>query len=171
MADLGRATDINPEFLRGFFSDTGLVLRTAGDSHKPNDFLAKNLAEQLKKREIDLKAPKVIYFDALSLREDSNSDYGLAFDLNERAELGRNIIDAPELSRNFIFKTMNEKGIPVEDPDGNRTLFTRPDGLSGFYMNRNSGVYSSIRSLADSNDYGRVVVVSAEGTRAEKFAG
>ena len=167
MADLGRATEINPEFLRGFYSDTGLVLRTAGDSHAPNDFLAKDLAAQLKERGIDLRNPKIIYFDALDLRQDTNS-YGLAFDLNERAKPEENIIDAPELVSDFRFRTINEKGIPVRDDKGNRTLYARKDGLSRFFLGGGSCVDSNNRYLASSSDLGRVVVVSAEGTTPEK---
>ena len=89
MADLGRATEINPKFLSGFFSDTGLTLKTAGDSYEQNDSLAKGLAKQLGKRNINLKTPKVIYFDALDLKEDKDSAYGLVYVLNERARLGK----------------------------------------------------------------------------------
>ena len=97
MVDLKRATERDQYFLTGFCVDTGLALMKAGDEYAENDFLAKNLAGQLDSRGIKLKTPKIIYFDALDLREDNNSGYGLIYILNERAELGKNIIDAPEL--------------------------------------------------------------------------
>ena len=165
MADLGRTTEINPNFFQGVYSDTGLVLRTAADSYNNNDFLAKDLAKQFKRRGIKLDAPKIIYFDALDLKEDKNSFYGLAYELNEKAKLEENIIDAPELVLNFQFKTMNEKGIPIKDEKENRTLYTRKDGLSRFGLNGNSVVDSDYWDLAYSGGGGRVVVVSAEGTR------
>ena len=167
MADLGRATEISPGFLRGFYSNTGLTLRTAGDSYKERDFLAKDLANQLKKRGITLASPKIIYFDALDLRKSQDSVYGLAYDLSERAELGENIIDASELMNDMIFKTMNEKGIPIMDNKGYRTLHTRKDGLSEFCLGGLLDVSSSDRDLAVSYINGRVVVVSTEGTRAD----
>jgi len=168
MADLGRATEINPDFLKRFHSDTGLTLRTAGDSYKKNDFLAKDLAKQLKKRKITLDSPKVIYFDALDLREEPlNSAYGLAYNLNERAALGVNIIDAPELKNKFMFKTMNEKGIPIMNNKGNKNLYTRQDGLSGFGLYEGWFVHSFDGRLAYSNEYGKVVVVSGEATSQE----
>ena len=159
MADLGRATEINPEFLRGFFSDTGLGLRTAGDSQRENDLLAKILAKQLGKRGITLRTPKVIYFDALDLKENKDSAYGLVYGLNERAKLGENIIDAPELMRDMKFRTMDKRGIPIEDKNGKRTCYTRKDGLSRFYLYRYSVLFSNDGDLADSSDDGRVVVV------------
>lgn len=175
MADLGRATEINPSFLKGFYSDTGLTLRTPGDSYKENDFLAKDLAKQLKKRKITLKtfhcfdSPKAIYFDALDLRKSQNSAYGLAYNLNEKAELGVNIIDASELMNNMKFKTMNEKtGIPLRHAQGNRTLYTRQDGLSRFHLYGGSIVFSSDSALANSGDCGRVIVVN-EATSPEKL--
>ena len=170
MADLGRATEINPKFLNGFYSDTGLVLRTAGDSYENNDLLAKGLAKQLKKRGMSLREgnPKIIYFAALNLKEDKDSAYGLVYELSEEAEEGKNIFNAPELTRNYQFKTMDERGVPIEDSNGNRTLYTSEEGLSRFYLNRNSIVYSGDRDLAYSNDSGRVVAVSPEGTQKIK---
>src|SRR3989338_7821296 len=101
MTDLGLATELSSDFLKGFYSDTGLILRTEGDSYEPNDFLAKDLAKQLKERRITLEHPKVISFDALDLKKNEESAYGLSYKLSESAELGRNIIDAPKLTRDF----------------------------------------------------------------------
>lgn len=163
MADLGLATEINPDFLSGFYSDTGLILRTAGDSYQSNDLLAKNLANQLKKRNITLEHPKVIYFDALNLEESQDSDYGLVYKLNERAKLGENIFDAPELTEDFSFRTMDERGIPIKDIEGNRQSYVREKGLSGFCLLRDSYVYSGNLLLAISDDDGRVVFVDTKG--------
>ena len=170
MADLGRATEISPKFLSGFYSDTGLVLRTARDSNQKNDVLAKGLAKQLGKRGIKLETPKVIYFDALNIKEDKDSAYGLVYVLSERAEMGKNIIDAPELIRNYQFKIIDGRGVPIENSDGNRTLYTREDGLSRFYLNRYSNVDSNNNDLANSNDNGRVVVINPEGTQKTEGA-
>ena len=169
MADLGRATEINPRFLSGFYSDTGLTLRTAGDSYGQNDSLAKELARQLEKRDITLKNPKVIYFDALELKEDKDSSYGLAYVLSDKAELGKNIIDAPELVKNYQFKIIGEKGIPIADNEGGKICYTKQDGLSGFCLDRLSGVFSSSRGLAGSYDDGRVVVVRTSEAGSQKI--
>ena len=166
MADLGRATEINPDFLKGFYSDTGLVLKTVGDSYKQNDILAKQLAHELRKRGMSLREgtqiPKIIYFDALDLEESQDSEYGLIYVLNEKAESGKNIIDAPELFKEFRFETMDENGIPVEDKNGNRDFCTRKEGLSRFGLDGSLYVSSGDRNLVHSSDYGKVVVVSGE---------
>ena len=159
MADLGIATEINPKFLEGFFSDTGLTLRTAVGSMMENNSLARTLAEQLKKRNISLKTPKVIYFDALDLKEDKNSAYGLIYVLNERAKFGENIINAPELIRDYKFTKIDDKGIPIEDENGSRICYTGQGGLSAFYSNVDSNVSSNDWNLAYSDDSGRVVIV------------
>ena len=165
MYDLEKLGRENPDFLRGFYIDTGLVLRTPGDSYRPNDLLAKNLAEQLKHKGITLETPKIIYFDALDLDENLESEYGLVYKLNGRANLGKNIIDAPELTNDFMFMTINEKGIPIKDENGSRRIYTISEGLSRFslYWYRYSNVNSYDRDLADSYDNGQVVVLDAEG--------
>ncbi len=172
MADLGLATEINPGFLQGFYSDTGLVLRTNGDSYSPNDFLAKDLAGQLKKRGITLNNSKVLYFDAFDLRQDENSPCGLAYNLREDAELGKQIIDAPELTCDFSFVTMDKRGIPIRDNSGNRHFYAKKDGLSGFCLGGYSELYSNYRGggLVVSGGGNRVVVVSAENA-GENFLG
>ena len=163
MTDLGLATELNPNFLKGFYSDTGLILRTEGDSHEPNDFLAKDLAKQLKERGITLEHPKVIYFDALNLKKNKKSTYGLSYKLSESAELGRNIIDAPELMQDFRFKTINDSGIPLRDDSKSRQFYAKKDGLSGFCLYCDSDLVSYVGGLAVSYDVGRVVVIDAEG--------
>ena len=168
MYDLEKLGRENPDFLRGFYIDTGLVLRTPGDSYRPNDLLAKNLAEQLKHKGITLETPKIIYFDALDLDENLESEYGLVYKLNGRANLGKNIIDAPELTNDFMFMTINEKGIPVKDENGSRKIHTRSDGLSRFYLDRISGVGSDGRDLAGSDDDGQVVVIENKQSLEKK---
>jgi hypothetical protein len=47
-----------------------------------------------------------------------------------------------------------------------RVFFTRPEGISGLYLNRDLSLSSGAEGLADSDDAGRVVVVnSAEGAQ------
>lgn len=165
MSDLGRAKEINPRFISNSYSDVGLVLRKEDDLKYPyNTYLARGLINQLSKRSISLKTPKVIYFDALDLKEDKDSLYGLAYILNEKAKFGENIVDAPELTRNYQFKIFDEKGIPIIDERGSRSLHARQDGLSRFYLYKNSAVGSGNWDLSYSNYNGRVVLVDDKGT-------
>lgn len=169
MADLGRATEINPKFLEGFYSDTGLILRTAGDSYGPNNELAKDLAEQFEHRGMPLKEgmARVVYFDALGLQEDEDSSYGISYVLGERADEEELVFDSQELMQDsYTFTTTDARGVPIPDADGTRTCYTRKDGLSGFCLDRFSDVGSYYGVLACSGDSGRVVGVSAGGARA-----
>src|SRR3989344_5668972 len=168
MYDLEKLGGENPEIFKGFYIDTGLFLRTPGDSYKPNDLLAKDLAEQLKHKGITLETPKIIYFDALDLDENLEFEYGLVYKLNGRANLGKNIIDSPELTNDFMFMTINEKGIPVKDENGSRKIYTRSDGLSRFYLDRISGVGSDGRDLAYSVGDGQVVVIENKQSLEKK---
>jgi len=135
--DLETALRSRPDFLSENSADCGLSLITAGDSYLPNDLLAKNLSEQLKQRAIKLRKGKLIPISALRLREDSNSAYGLVFDLNE------DVKKLEDLSQ-FEWNCQRNEGLSRA-------------GLSRFrYWN------SFVGNLGDSVASGRVVVISGE---------
>ena len=91
--DLEMAVRLNNSFLSKDFlisnsgcayTDFGLALRSKGDSyHKQNDLLTRRLYTQLVKRGINLDIGKLIHINALELKEEENSAYGLVFDLKE----------------------------------------------------------------------------------------
>ncbi len=139
--DLKNAILQDAGFLRGNYTDFGLVLRTAGDSYQNNDLLAKRLANQLKKRDIALGKGKLIPLDVLSLAEDSNSAYGVIIDLKEEAE--KSIKDLADFKWNY----------------------TIDEGLACASLYRSRSWDSGSEHLAVSDGLGRVVVVSAEGTK------
>jgi hypothetical protein len=159
-ADLERVLKADSLNLRGFYEDSALALRSEED---PNEYLAKNLAEQVRARQI-LKYPVIIPLNRLELVKDSDSDYGLGFRLREDVE----IIHAPVLNQglgNFSSEDIDEKtGLPKKSGNGNRTLYTRESGLSRLFLSRGLGLDSASENLAYSYSDGRVVVVSAEGT-------
>jgi len=156
-ADWQDIRDENPDYLAGVYLDASrVVLRSAGDSYKPNDFVAKDLAKKIHKR--TFKNPIVI--TGLKLKKDSNSSYGFVFELTDKSEK----IEAPELAhfnhgRKFI--RLDERGFPIFDDEGDRTLYTRNNGLAGLYLDRDSVMVSNYGNLANSDALGRVVVVSA----------
>lgn len=168
-ADLERVLKINAFGLnvldlRGFYEDTGLVLRSEDE---PNRYLAKNLAEQVKSRKKKVgKTPIVIPLNRLELVNDLNSPHGLAFDLTDESE----IIYAPVLGGKDNMKSFSETdkyGLPEKLWEGNRTLYTRDSGLSRLNLYDGSDLYSGSRGLGSYDD-GRVVVVSGEGTSPKK---
>ncbi len=150
--------------LQGQYEDgVEVVLRSAGDSYKSNDYLARGLAKILGIK--TFKSPLVV--KGLRIKEDESSDYGLGFEKTDKTE----VIEAPDLShRNYqrrFLRINPDYSIEFDDKAG-RTLWTREDGMSGLYLDRGLGLNSRFEYLADSDDYGRVVVVnSAEGVQNE----
>jgi len=164
-SELELAVGINPDHFRGTYEDAGLVLRSKGDSHKPNGYIAKNLAEQVNRRigKIDSDNPARISLKGLSLKEDKNSAYGLSFVITDEAE----VISVPEFSyknNQRRFSRTDERGVPIFEDNGNRTFYAREQGVSGLFLGRGLGLGSDSGVLASSDDGGRVVVVNeAEG--------
>ena len=149
--------------LKGTYEDApSVILRSAGDSYAPNDYLAKDLARKLKLRRF--KTPKII--NGLKITEDKYSDYGLSFDIKNAQ-----IIEAPDFdSRNHerkFLKINPDYSIEFNDA-GERTFYAKKDGLSRLCLYWDSDLLSGYGDLAGSSSNGRVVVVSAKGA-SQKF--
>lgn len=146
--------------LRGTYEDSReVILRSRGDSHTPNDYVAKDLSKKLKIRRIG--TPLII--TNLKPVEDGDSDYGLV--LAPTAET--KIIPSSDFSHKNNgrhFRTINPDYSIEFDDNSNRTLYTRDNGLSRFCLGRGLDLYSDGRGLANSSADGRVVVVSGEAT-------
>jgi len=132
-------------FLSGNYTDFGYVLRTDGDSYKPNDLLAKRLTTQLKNKGIKLGEGVLIPFLTLGNENNVDSEYGLIHNLNERATK-ETIRDVNEFKWNY----------------------TKKDGLVRAHLCRNWGWGSVNGDLAYSDDSGRVVIVSG-GVTSQNF--
>ena len=107
--------------------------------------LCKNLAEELKQREIELGNGKLLPLTALELLQDLNSYYGLTFGLNEQATK-ENIRDLGEFKWDFA----------------------RKNGLARAYLSGGGNWGSYDEYLEYSGELGRVVLVNAKGT-SQKF--
>jgi len=148
--------------LKSHYEDSALVLRS---EEEPNAYLARDLFSQLKARGGELQLPIMLPLHGLELKLDKGSPYGLSFRLRGDSE----IVYAPELmhgNNQKKFSTTNEKGLPIFDEMGSRTLYTRDSGLSRLDLIRDLvlGSYWGGDSLSDSLGDGRVVVVkTAEG--------
>lgn len=134
-SDLKYALSKNPAFLGLNYVDFALALRTEKDSYKPNDLLSKRLSKQLSQRGIKLGKGKLIPFDALSLIDEEDSEYGILIDLKKDAE--KSIIEL----------------------DSFEWEYPREDGLSRAGINRYGSWISYGAVLGYSNAGGRVVVV------------
>ena len=156
-------TDTLP--LRGTYEDTALVLR---DEEEPNSYLAKNLMDQLRLRG-KVETPVMIPLKDLTLKNDAQSPYGLAFVLKESAQPVHAPILNKESGSAFTSEDVDEKiGLPKKVGKGNRRLWTRSSGLSRLCMVDGLGLGAGSGNLASSDDAGRVVVVSAGGAK-KKF--
>lgn len=165
-ADLERTQKTGALDLRGHYEDSALVLR---NENNPNSYLARDLTRQIKERTgKDRKTPIMIPLTGLELRTDQDSEHGLAFNLTDDSE----IIYSPQLAHknnHKKFSETNDKGLPIFDKDGNRTLYTRDSGLSRVYLYGDLGLGAGYDGLADSGVIGRVVVVSGEATSRENL--
>lgn len=164
-ADLENTLKLGILPLEGTYEDTALVLRT---ETSPNEYLAKNLAEQVKSKGKKVgKTPIVIPLNRLELVNDLNSPHGLTFKLTDESE----IIYAPILDGKNHMKSFSETGkygLPEKLGEGNRTLYTRDSGLSRLYLDGGLDLVSIYDDLADFGGSSRMVVVSGEATSPEK---
>jgi len=161
LPQLEEVIENNKEFLIGHYEDApSVVLRSNGDSYKPNDYLAKSLAEIIKERDFNHS----LILNGLELKADENSAYGLILVPGEKFEK----IEVPDFDY-----TNNEKIFSRVNPDytiewseqGNRTFYARDNGLSRAFLNVVLGLYSDIDHLENSYVHGRVVLVSPEGAQ------
>ncbi len=164
--DMGIVTPTLPEMecglengldLRGTYEDTcSVILRSAGDTNSNNDALAKGLAKKLKIR----RFTEPLIIEGLGLVESAESSYGLDFKLTNRT----NVVKAPDFShansgRKFV--SINPDYTLNFADSGNRTLYTRSNGLSGVFLGRNLDLGSNDDYLAGSDECGRVLVRTA----------
>lgn len=162
-SELEQAVRENPDFFKGRYEEPALVLRTNGDSCKSNDYLAKNLFRQVKKRTGNVPTPENparISLKGTKVKKNDRSDYGLSFLLTDESE----ILFVPEFAyenNQKTFSITDERGVPIFDNDGDRTFYARKDGLSTLSLNWGLTLHSLWHSdLADSYCTGRVVIVS-----------
>lgn len=136
----------NGLLLSWFYEDTPTVLlRSVGDTYELNDYLAKSLAKQLNKRNIE----HILVINGLTIKSDSNSPYGLSLVPGEKGEY----FEVPELDHgNEIkrFSRFDERGIPIFDEEGGRILYTRANGLSRWYLYHGRSAGADYSNLAGS---------------------
>jgi hypothetical protein len=160
-ADLEKALEIDVINLSGTYGDSGLVLRSESD---PNEYLAGNLASQLSAKGHNLSGGAIMVpLAGLELQYDAISPHKLAFRLTDSSE----IIYASQLNESNHGKKFNrgdEKGIPIFEYGGSRTLYSsESNGLCRLSRGRYLVLNARNRNLASSSGVGRVIAC-AEGT-------
>jgi len=161
--DLENILKANSLQLKGYYIDSGLVLRSTSE---PDQYLAQHLMEQVKARLIKPQFPLLIPLYGLELKADRDSPHRLSFNLKDNAEL----IYAPVLNyknNGKTFSQTSENGLPTQrelnKQKGKRYLFTGKSGLHRFYLNTDLILYSNYLNLTYSNSSGRVVVTGGGG--------
>ncbi len=145
-----------------FYTDfNALILRTAGDSYKPNDKIAKDLAEKIENREGKLKLPLIVVAPLVRYSQDKENSYQLVFDLSDKTQ----IIEDERLDgkkyRTEKFNEVDDLGLPLFNKEGDRTWYAREDGLARLYLGRGLYAGSDAGVLACSSAGARVVLVSS----------
>lgn len=158
--DLERALEKGEIDLMGTYGDSGLVLRSEND---PNEYLAKNLAYQVKEKGYVVGGDSVmIPLAGLELVYDSNSPHDLAFQLTNSSE----IIYAPQLNKSNYSKKFNradEKGLPIFEENGSRTLYSNEGkGLCRMHRGVVLGLHAGGGILDNSSSVGRVIVCAED---------
>jgi len=142
-----------------------VVLRSASDSHAPNNYLAKSLVDLIGNPDFS----HAVIIEGLKIKTDINSDYGLSFEKGENFR----VIEAPAFDytnhqRHFTRINPDYTIDFCNEDENQRILFTRGKGVSGLSLGRDLLVYLGAGDLAYSDGGGQVVVVSAEGTKSQK---
>ncbi len=152
-ADLERALSEQAINLRDTYGDSALVLRSEGDL---NGYLAKDLVQKINKKS-NFQYPLMIPLIGLDLEYDNNSPHKLAFNLTDSTEL----IHTPQFENQNDgkkFDKADEKGRPIFDRNGSRTLYTGEGGLRRLYRSRDLYLVARNWDLDYSDGSGRVIV-------------
>lgn len=140
-----------------------LVLRTLDDPNSRNLPLIEKITEEVERVNGKLELPVMITgFDVAPLEGDSNG-YGL--NIVPRDDFKAVHDDRLEGKYNMKkFSQVDELGLPKFVANGSRTWYAREQGVSWLCLGRLLYLSSSLELLADSNDSGRVVLISGEAT-------
>src|SRR3989339_875894 len=139
--------ETNLEMFRGFYEDTGLVLRSLNN---PNNYKAKYLYEQIAKANSTLP----IFFNLRGLKLDANLNFNLT---EESRYKTANCLNWESVAR---YSKIDEFGLPTEkDINSLREIWTLKDGFVRLSLNKHLDLNSYNGGLEDSNDNGRVVLV------------
>ena len=152
--------ETNLEMFRGFYEDTGLVLRSLNN---PNNYKAKYLYEQLGKANSTLP----IFFDLRGLKLDANLNFNLTEESRYKTANCLNWKNVTSYSK------MDEFGLPKEkDENSSRQIWTCKDGLVRLYLGGNFNLDSYTENLRNFYDYyGRIILVKpSQNLQKQKFS-
>lgn len=155
MQDWEEINDINPTFIKGFYTDfPSVVLRSSEPSREKNKYVLENLVSQVGDRKLRFSSenPLVITNPELVADTNSKNEYGLLLKIIDQTEVKNDL--------RLAYANNNQK-IPFGQSE--KTVWTKKDGLSRLYVSGGGDVNSDGDGLAGSDGYGRVVLRDDEG--------
>lgn len=147
------SVDTNNFFDNSFYTDVReIILRTGIPTYDANKYILENLVKQVQEEKYEFSSENPLRISGLELVKDNNSKnkYGLLLKIGQDTKI---INDKRFAHQNNTIQLGNQT----------KTLYTKENGLSRVYLNRNDYLNSRFGSLADSSDNGRVVVLDAVG--------
>lgn len=155
-----------------FYADSqAAVLRSLSDSYNvKNEPLAASLAEHIDIARL-AKEPALMHGFTLEPWHDDKKGYDLLLVPREGKFIVHYDDRLTEKWNCYKFDKVDSLGLPINlsESKGSRTWYTRADGLSRLYLNRDLNLNSNYDNLDNSNADGRVVVLGGEAT-AQNFA-
>lgn len=155
LEDMEAINDLDESFFTGYYSDAPEVcLRSDSTSYEKNKYIIENLVKQVRGEKKEFSPENPLRISGLELIKDENSknEWGLFLQIGQNTRM---------INDSRFGYSNNKREIPFGEKQ--KTVFTQNNGLSGFCLGRDSGVYSGSGYLANSDDSGRVVVIDAEG--------
>jgi hypothetical protein len=171
LRDFARFYNGNEEEAGGVYRDPGLIFKAKGS----DSYMKAVIAEELKRhgfKQARLRYPQAIPLSALNVKvdENPNNPFGFRYVLMDNSQ----VVDAPMFSPNAPAKTFDkwneETGLP-ELVEGERLrICTSNLGLTGLCVGGGWGAGSGGGDLVNSNENGRVLVVTGEACSQKSFA-
>lgn len=146
-----------------FYTDSPeFVVRSAKDSRGQNQAFLDQIVSLVEQKQGEARFPfKISGFD---VAKDGQGSYGYKIVPTENFT----VVEDERFEARYNgrkFNSVDEAGIPLFDKSGSRSWYARDNGLSRLYLNRNWDLCSNYEVLANSDGYGRVVLVRGEATR------
>lgn len=161
-----RRGDISKLLAGRFYSDfNALGVQETKPRYEKNNGIWRRVIELAEETQGSVEFPFMVQGFYI-IQDESEQVYGLSL---AKAPNFRVISDdrLSEKYNEWKFNEKDELGLPkdLDKNKGNRTFFTRGDGVSRAFSDGNGGLYFNGDDLAGSGGAGRVVLVGAEGTR------
>lgn len=150
-----------------FYSDTpALILRTETDNYEPNSELIQKLLPKIEEAQGTIELPaRITGIDVVP----ASNQYGWEiFPRDDFTVLSDERFGSKYNEKRF--SEVDELEIPLFTADGNKTWYARSQGLSGLCLSVNLNLSSSYEDLANSDERGRVVLISGEASTPEILA-